>query len=94
MTINLENMTTEEKTALLKSLKQDLEPKVRATDEEVLAIVTACRELAKTRKTRVSDVFTAVAVALRQRPKLGEGFAEQIDGEPAAPVPPVTPKKK
>lgn len=86
-TVDLSAMDEAAKRELLKSLKMDLEPKVRATDEEVMAIVTACRELAKVRKTRVSDVFTAVAIALRQRPKLGEGFAEAIDAGSAPDAP-------
>jgi hypothetical protein len=85
--IDLSTMDEAAKRELLKSLKMDLEPKVRATDDEVMVIVTACRNLAKERKTRVSDVFTAVAIALRQRPKLGEGFAEAIDAGQAPEAP-------
>lgn len=93
MTIDTTTMTEADKKALFAQLKNELEPKLTPRDPEIAEIVKTCRELATTKKVKVSDVALAVLTAMRMRPKFGPGLAEQIDAdETPAPVEPAAPE--
>lgn len=90
MSVDLTTMTTEEKAALLKSLKADMSPKVQPDDPRILDVVTAIREIATERKSSISEVVAAVLTKMRKRSIVTPALAAALDAEPEAP----TPKKK